>query len=225
MEPEHPAPPTERKKPASPAESRRQRKYRQRREAIIEAARRVFERKGYEGASIEEIAAEADFAKGSIYYYFENKSSLVQAVFGDEVARIGDRYRKIAASDGNPVERLRMLVREILGFYERNFGLFRVTAAPPPESPGTDAPGTFHLIGNLPQERDWILAIVEEGRKTGAITTEIDAEETVDLLRGLINAEIRRWDRRGRSEPLAPKGDTLIRLLLQGVSPDSDEPS
>lgn len=52
----------------------------ERRQEILDAARKVFVEKGYSAATMNDIAAEADVAAGSIYRYFENKTDLIAAV-------------------------------------------------------------------------------------------------------------------------------------------------
>lgn len=52
---------------------------------MLRAARSVFAEKGYDGATLDEIAERAEFGKGTLYNYFENgKASLLFAIF-DEV--------------------------------------------------------------------------------------------------------------------------------------------
>ncbi len=51
-----------------------------RREQIIDAALRVFSQKGFTSATNKNIAREAGITTGLIYYYFENKEKLLQAV-------------------------------------------------------------------------------------------------------------------------------------------------
>ena len=52
----------------------------ERRQEILDAAQRVFVAKGYSAATMNDIAAEADVAAGSIYRYFQNKSDLIAEV-------------------------------------------------------------------------------------------------------------------------------------------------
>jgi TetR/AcrR family transcriptional regulator, transcriptional repressor of aconitase len=52
----------------------------ERRAEILEAAKRVFVRKGYGSATIQDIASEADVAAGSIYRYYPGKADLIGAV-------------------------------------------------------------------------------------------------------------------------------------------------
>jgi AcrR family transcriptional regulator len=50
------------------------------REALVQAARTVFVRKGFNGASLDEIAEEAGFTRGAIYSNFDGKEDLLVAV-------------------------------------------------------------------------------------------------------------------------------------------------
>lgn len=64
--------------------SRRERERRMRRRAMLDAAQAVFAEKGYADATLEEIAARAEFGKGTLYNYFEDgKKGILFAVFED----------------------------------------------------------------------------------------------------------------------------------------------
>jgi AcrR family transcriptional regulator len=204
-------------------ESRRQRKYRQRRESIIDAARKVFERKGYENASIGEIAGEADFAKGSIYYYFANKSALLDAVIGDEIEKVRGRFQKVTAEKGNSAERLSLLVHEILKFYERNFALFRILIAPlaspePPQESEDTSLKHQKYIDLFQRNRKDLIGLIKSAQKEGSVTAAVDPEEAADLLHGLINATVNRWDRAGRKDNLPEKNSSIMGVFLNGVA-------
>ena len=54
-----------------------------RREQIMEAALRVFAKKGFTGASNKDIAKEAGITPGLIYHYFESKEALLKAIYED----------------------------------------------------------------------------------------------------------------------------------------------
>ena len=51
-----------------------------RRATLIEAAGRLFVEKGYEATTMDEIAASASLAKGTLYHYFANKAELLRAL-------------------------------------------------------------------------------------------------------------------------------------------------
>jgi AcrR family transcriptional regulator len=71
----------------------------QRREAIRDAAQRLFVRKGVEGARMEEIAAEAGLSAGAIYRYYPSKEALLQAVLAQHIEHHQALFRDGAAQD------------------------------------------------------------------------------------------------------------------------------
>ena len=67
---------------------RRKRAARTRRR-IIDAGLRVFSRRGYEGASMDDIALELEATKGLLYHYFRSKEELLKAVLQEHPLRVG----------------------------------------------------------------------------------------------------------------------------------------
>jgi AcrR family transcriptional regulator len=57
------------------------------REQLLRAAARVFSRRGYSGASINEIAAQAGFSKGALYWNFASKEDLFFALLDEHIDR------------------------------------------------------------------------------------------------------------------------------------------
>lgn len=55
------------------------------RQALLDAARAVFLRTGYQGAKLDEIAAGAGFTKGALYWHFPNKQALFLALIADSI--------------------------------------------------------------------------------------------------------------------------------------------
>jgi AcrR family transcriptional regulator len=79
------------------------RKADQRRATLIEAAGKLFVEKGYEATTMDEIAAAANFAKGTLYHYFANKAELLQVLregFEKEIMRrVRSRVESCPADD------------------------------------------------------------------------------------------------------------------------------
>jgi len=86
--------------------------YAHKRAAIIEAAARVFQRNGYERASMNDVATEAGADRASVYYYFKGKHELFHAVIIDAVQHLVDSAERIAAADVPASEKVRELVAE-----------------------------------------------------------------------------------------------------------------
>ena len=60
-----------------------------RRAQLLDAAKRVFARRGYRAANIADICKEANVARGTIYQYFQNKRDVLIALLDDVAARVG----------------------------------------------------------------------------------------------------------------------------------------
>ena len=69
----------------SPADGGHRR--RNRGQDVIEAAIRVFHKKGYASASIQDVAAEVGVLKGSLYHYIDSKEDLLARIFEDSAGR------------------------------------------------------------------------------------------------------------------------------------------
>ena len=58
---------------------------REARDELVSAALRVFARRGYRDASVDEIAAEAGYSKGAVYWHFNGKADLLEALLEERV--------------------------------------------------------------------------------------------------------------------------------------------
>ena len=79
----------------------------QTRERVVAAAAKVFARRGYHRATVDEIASEAGFTIGALYSNFAGKEDLFLALFEDHVASQNRKYREIFARGQNLEERSR----------------------------------------------------------------------------------------------------------------------
>src|SRR5947209_18295805 len=55
------------------------------RAALLEAAARVYARRGFEGATLDEVAEEAGFTKGAVYDHFGSKENLLVALLDEHL--------------------------------------------------------------------------------------------------------------------------------------------
>ncbi len=83
------------------------------RQAVLEAALKVFARKGFAQTGLEEVAKEAGFTRGAVYWHFGNKYEMFQAVLQECYERAGVRINRVLDSDQRPFEKIRQLMREI----------------------------------------------------------------------------------------------------------------
>jgi AcrR family transcriptional regulator len=78
---------------------------------VVAASAKVFRKRGFAQASLEEIAEELGMWKGSLYNYISSKEDLLVAVVTVPADRFVADVRRIADGEGSPDERLRAIVR------------------------------------------------------------------------------------------------------------------
>ena len=82
-----------------------------RRAQVLEAAAKCFNREGFHGASMADVASEASMSVGQIYRYFENKEGVIAALVEQSLAERALRMAEVRASGGDLVEQMVELAR------------------------------------------------------------------------------------------------------------------
>jgi AcrR family transcriptional regulator len=128
------------RKSAKPAKRTRARKVDAdtRRQAILDAALSVFAEHGFEAARLDEVAARAGVAKGTLYLYFQHKQALFEELIRGAVAPVIDTLSKVAANPAVPPGMVldtffAMFEKEVLG--TRRKLLLRLIIAEGPRFP------------------------------------------------------------------------------------------
>jgi len=89
-------------------------------EKILEAAKKVFHRKGFDGARMQEIADEAVINKALLHYYYGNKEALFQAVFEDAFTGMISGIFGIFTREVSFDEKVKLLLDFYLSFLSEN---------------------------------------------------------------------------------------------------------
>jgi AcrR family transcriptional regulator len=134
----------------------------ERREQLIEIARGLFAERGFEGTSIEEIAARAEVSKPVVYEHFGGKEGLYAVVVDREVRRLLDMMRE-SLRGGAARALLEQAAMALLDYVEASSDGFRILVR---DSPVGSASGSFiSIISDVASRVEHIL--VEEFRSRG----------------------------------------------------------
>lgn len=90
------------------------------REDIVEAATRVFSRRGYHAASMSEIADEVGMRKPSLYHHVRKKEDLLFAIQEQLIDELIDKTMAVVSTSRNPEEKMRDVLREAVGLVARH---------------------------------------------------------------------------------------------------------
>jgi TetR/AcrR family transcriptional regulator len=83
-------------------------------EKILEAAKKVFVRKGMSGARMQDIADEAGINKALLHYYFRNKEKLFEMIFMEAAGKLFPRINEIFNSDQPLFEKIERFCDEYI---------------------------------------------------------------------------------------------------------------
>ena len=87
---------------------------------IIEAATKIFAKKGFYKAKISEIAREAQVADGTIYIYFKNKDDILICLFEEQMKAVLDNMVIRISEEDDPVKKLEKFALVHLQLVEQN---------------------------------------------------------------------------------------------------------
>lgn len=190
------------------------------RQALLDAALRVFGRLGYAPASLDDIACEAGLTRGAIYHHFGGKAELYQALMA-ELQRPAAALVDAALHDERPpLERLRLLLARSLAYLEQDpayrasmeLSLFRTGREPDLEA------GLAQKIAGQRALRAHIAELVRQAQATGAVRADADPQAAAMALLGLLNGVALIWllDPQGFSP--AAQAEALADTLLRGLA-------
>jgi AcrR family transcriptional regulator len=193
-------------------QTRRRMRAPERRQQLLDVARKVFGRKGYHTVTMDAVAKEAGVTKPILYDHFPSKRELYLALLEADLANLKERLREALESRTGNRERIRGSFQAYFDFVDDHAEGFRLLMqeAVGGEREFRDMVGRFR-DGVLTQVTD---VIVRESK--GAL----DRERAEDVALGLIGmAELA-----ALRDPGAPKEersrtvDTLVRLAWRGIT-------
>ena len=95
-------------------------------EEITKAAERIFIEKGFEEASMDEIAKEAEFTKRTLYQYFRSKEDLYLAVVLRGFKLMVGKLAVAGEGGSNGIGKIRLSFRALYGFYREHPETFKL---------------------------------------------------------------------------------------------------
>ena len=87
---------------------------------ILDAARKVFEADGLEGASLRAIAAAAGYTPAALYFHFESKEDIYAEVLRGSLAELGRAVGRAVSRSRKPADRLRAAAMAFFRYYDDN---------------------------------------------------------------------------------------------------------
>ena len=127
-----------------------------RREQLLDVSRALFAEKGFEGTSVEEIAARAAVSKPVVYEHFGGKEGIYAVIVDREIEGLTNALTGALTAGGHPKVLLERTALALLTYIEASEDGFRILVR---DSPVAQATGTFSsLIGDVATQVEHLLA-------------------------------------------------------------------
>ncbi len=191
-------------------------KSQRRRQELIDAAAKIFQDKGYEAASIQDVADALGILKGSVYYYIDSKEDLLFAAIQEVHESALANMEKIRELDEPPLTLIRLFIESHVKHVSDN--LVKATVF-------------FHDFRSLdPKRHEYIVSerdsydaflreLIMRGQAEGSICKDVDPKLATLAILGMMNWTYQ-WYRVGGSMDSATIGRQFADFALAGLACD-----
>jgi AcrR family transcriptional regulator len=206
-------PPTDRWSGTPPA---RTRKSAERRQAILQRAAELFDRKGYASTSLDDVAKAVGIKREAVYYYYKNRAEILLAIIGPQSVALIDGLREIAARDLPAQEKLKLAIRNHLQRFDRHCLEMTVSLRDGLFEASWEVRSEMQRIWKQ-YERLWIDLILQ-GQTNGEFEKLGDPKMIAFAVLGMCNW-LARWYNPRKSASIEEIIETYTRLVTAGLVP------
>src|ERR1039457_4604637 len=191
------------------------------RQHILQAALKSFARCGYAATSVQHIVDAAQVSKPALYYYFEDKAELFQALVDQAHDERYQLMREAAERGRTMGEKLEEIVAAVFEFSLRNRELMRLAFATAFAASG-ESPGGEKCHEKGRRSFEFVRSLIELGQSSGELDRGFGVDDLAMGIYGLLNSYVMvrllvpdcPLDRRTASQ--------IVRLFMQGAARPQD---
>lgn len=208
----------------TPARARRERETLERRDAILAAARDLFFEHGIHRTTVDDVAARAEVAKGTVYLYFESKETILAHLLLEGLDALGESLEE-AFAESVPLSaetRLRRLAAAYLQFFQNENEYFRLMMAfDRGQFQESVTPEVYHqILMRSVRGLRWVVRAVEQGIADGQFKVT-DAKNSAGMYWAALNGALVLISHPLRRELIEQEIETLytgvMELMLKGM--------
>lgn len=161
---------------------RRAREKQHRIQDILEAAEKIFFKKGYESATMNEIARAAELGKGTIYLYFKGKDDVHRAIVEKGMDILFDLIRSATNANASGMSRLETVWDSFMRFRSDYPNYCNAFIHYETKRQGDHEAGDFDSRMNKYKVINFMIAAIEAGRADGSVRSDIKAADMTLML-------------------------------------------
>jgi len=185
-------------------------------DSLTDVALAVFAERGYDGASMDDVARAAGISKASIYHHVTGKEALLERGLNRALDALFAILEEPAAREDAPEKRMRYIVRRVaettIRMQPELTVLFRVRGGSDVQRAALERRRAFdhHVAG-----------LIEQAQASGAVREDLDARLITRLVFGMSNSVVE-WYRGGGSLTPNDLVATIVALAFNGLLPRAE---
>ncbi|QVQ54156.1 TetR family transcriptional regulator [Spiractinospora alimapuensis] len=188
---------------------------------LVDAAARVFERKGFVNATISDVAAEAGVSKPTVYQYVESKSWLLETIVEQVIYPLRHNIEEILSSDASARSKLESYLRVQVKSAIR----YRTYIVVLTTDQRQLSPQALRNYQSWARDVNRAAAgLLRQCAEEGVVRADLDVGTMVNLIHGMTLSVSRWYDPLGRLKPDEIL-DEVMGLLSGYVQPESESES
>jgi TetR/AcrR family transcriptional regulator, fatty acid metabolism regulator protein len=160
----------------------------EKRRVILDAAVRVFAKKGFHASRVGDIAEEAGVAHGLLYHYFSSKDEVLETIFREQWTVLVDRISAIEESGEPATDQLRHVAAIVLRNWRHQPDVIRVLVREIARSPEVQ-----QRIGELVKPIAAVQRIIERGQASGELRGDLHPQFAAVAFYGGIEELLSGW--------------------------------
>jgi AcrR family transcriptional regulator len=193
----------------------------EKRRLILDAAARVFARKGFHTSRVGDIAEEAGIAHGLLYHYFASKDEVLDTIFREHWESVLARLHEVESSNEPASDQLRAVAAVLLRGWLREPEVVCVVIREIARTPEVQT-----RVQELVRPVGVIRRIIEHGQATGEFRTDLDAETAAIVFYGGIDELVTGWvlgRLAGDAREVEDAERHVVDMLAAALAPTVDE--
>jgi TetR/AcrR family transcriptional regulator, fatty acid metabolism regulator protein len=188
------------------------------RSRILQAAVKVFARRGYFASRVADVARRAGVADGTIYLYFRNKEDILVSLFDEVMSEHLEGKRREVEPGADAPARLRAVAERHLGLLGRNRDLAVVFQVELRQSTKFMERFTASWL----QDYFALLHdIIARGQKDGQLRRDLPVKIVTKAFFGALDEMVTSWILGGKGYDLAKLAAPVVDLFLRGAAAPS----
>ena len=167
--------------------------YTAKRQEIVSVAANVFRERGYEGATLNDIAERFGTDRATLYYYFGSKEEVLHEIVRGVVHENVATAERVAGGTGTSADKLKALFIDMMASFERNYPAMYVYVEDLARIGREDSEWAQDVSASSRRFEDIVIRLLKKGQAEGSIRADLPPDLTARALFGMVNWTHQWW--------------------------------